>query len=111
MSARLKTGLWIRALIRRHDGESMVLHKGDEDAGAVLIQLIDRARNTTLLRETIDTDGTTLWERIPTPTQQDADTYIERQRRYDPDLWVIELEIPDVTTPIEHTLGGRSAPD
>ncbi|AFW00458.1 hypothetical protein Gbth_015_077 [Gluconobacter thailandicus F149-1 = NBRC 100600] len=106
MGARLKTGLWVRAVIRRisSDGTSaMVLKKGDEDAGAVLIVLRDREDNIAILRE----NGSD-WVRADVQ-KAGLDEYLERQRRYDPDLWLIELEVRNVETPLERTLGSRRA--
>lgn len=105
MGARLKTGLWVRAVLRRisSDGTSaMVLKKGDEDAGAVLIVLADRSGGTGVLRE----DGTS-WARVDATDAASVDAYLERQKKYDPDLWIIELEMRDVSQPIERTLGSR----
>lgn len=107
MGARLKTGLWVRAVMRRisSDGTSaMVLKKGDEDAGAVLIVLRDRDDNVALLRE----NGSD-WIRADVEGATGLEDYLERQRRYDPDLWVIELEVRNVATPLERTLGSRRA--
>ncbi|KXV00756.1 hypothetical protein AD929_09155 [Gluconobacter potus] len=105
MGARLKTGLWVRAVLRRisSDGTSaMVLKKGDEDAGAVLIVLADRSGGTGVLRE--DGNG---WARVDATDPAGVDAYLERQKKYDPDLWIIELEMRDVSQPIERTLGSR----
>lgn len=106
MGARLKTGLWVRAVIRRisSDGTgAMVLKKGDEDAGSVLIVLRDREDNIAVLRE----NGSD-WVRAE--IQKDGlNEYLERQRRYDPDLWLIELEVRNVESPLEKTLGSRRA--
>ena len=106
MGARLKTGLWVRAVIRRisSDGTSaMILKKGDEDAGAVLIVLRDRENNIAVLRE----NGSD-WVRADVQ-KSGLEEYLERQRRYDPDLWLIELEVRTVETPLERTLGSRRA--
>nr|WP_294914677.1 DUF1491 family protein [uncultured Neokomagataea sp.] len=106
---RLKTGLWVRATLRRfNDGDhaGMVLHRGDEDAGAVLIVLEDRARNQVVLRE----DGST-WVRTPLTNDETLHDYIARQQRYDPDLWVLELTVPDCSAPLEKELGSRTSDD
>jgi len=105
MGARLKTGLWVRAVLRRisSDGTSaMVLKKGDEDAGAVLIVLTDRSGGLGVLRE----DGSD-WARVDATNPASVDAYLERQKKYDPDLWIIELEMRDVSQPVERTLGSR----
>ncbi|GBR43629.1 MULTISPECIES: DUF1491 family protein [Gluconobacter] len=105
MGARLKTGLWVRAVLRRisSDGTSaMVLKKGDEDAGAVLIVLTDRSGGLGVLRE----DGSD-WARVDAHDPASVDAYLERQKKYDPDLWIIELEMRDVSQPVERTLGSR----
>lgn len=105
MAARLKTGLWVRAVLRRisSDGTSaMVLKKGDEDAGAVLIVLTDRNGGLGVLRE----DGSD-WVRVDATDAESVNAYLERQKTYDPDLWIIELEMRDVAQPVERTLGSR----
>ena len=41
--ARLKTGIWVKACVRRGDLAGIavtVVHKGDADGGAVLLSLI-----------------------------------------------------------------------
>ncbi|WP_040509677.1 DUF1491 family protein [Gluconobacter morbifer] len=106
MGARLKTGLWVRAVMRRisSDGDTaaMVLKKGDEDAGAVLFVLSDRAGHVGALRE----DGSH-WERANVTDGPSLEAYLARQKQYDPDLWIIELEMKDISHPVERTLGSR----
>ncbi|GAJ28434.1 DUF1491 family protein [Acidomonas methanolica] len=113
MTARLKAGLWVRALLRQtamQGHSAMVLRRGDEDAGAVIVVLIDRAGGLAVLREQAafgeDEAG---WTRVEVADQAALDAYLDRQRRYDPDLWVIELEVPAVSDPVEGTLGTRGA--
>jgi hypothetical protein len=107
MEARLKTGVWIKALIRRCDLAAIavaVVARGDADAGAVLLKFNDRDAGCSVLTQARGQSGELLWLRAlgPTPVAEaDADTYIARQRRYDPDLWVVEIESGSTQTVID----------
>jgi hypothetical protein len=98
MEARLKTGLWIRALIRRCDLAAVavaVVARGDAESGAVLIKLNDRATGFTVLAQARGPNGGLVWMRATGTSpvgETDADSYIARQRRFDPDVWVVEIE-------------------
>lgn len=98
MQPRLKSGLWVRALIRRYDGQAIpatVLRKGDEDAGAILIKVSRPKRGCVVLDRTQDLAGELVWRRatgLDPVDEATADSYIARQAGRDPDLWVIEIE-------------------
>ena len=98
MEPRLKTGLWIRALIRRCDLAAVgvaVVARGDGDAGAVLLKFNDRDDGCSVLAQVRGPQGELIWMRATGAApvaDADADAYIERQRRRDPDLWVVEIE-------------------
>src|SRR5438874_13536442 len=95
MEPRLKSGIWVQALIRRCDraaiGVAVVAH-GDVDAGAILLKPSGRGAGCTVLAQTRRADGAAVWMRATGPlpvAEADADAYIDRQRRRDPHLSVI----------------------
>src|SRR5438045_4323303 len=98
MEARLKTAIWVKALIRRCDLAVIavaVTARGDGDAGAVLLKFTTRDGTGMVLAQTRSLDGTLGWMRATGPEpvpEADADAYIARQRGRDPDLWVVEIE-------------------
>ena len=103
---RLKSGLWISSALRRGDQTGcpgIVLRKGDPDAGGILIVLHGRDGITVLSRVN-EAGGGMAWMRGTgaSPVDQSAaDAYVARQVRFDPDLWVIEFETPDLMPPFD----------
>jgi hypothetical protein len=106
---RIKAGLWVSMALRMGDSDGrpgMVLRKGDPDAGGVLVVLHGR-EGLSVLSQVRSVDGALAWMRATgeAPVDQEAvDTYIARQVRFDPDLWVLEFEAPDLLPPFEAKL-------
>lgn len=92
----LSADLWVGALLRRVEQAgsfAYVARKGDARYGSVLVKVVNlRTRDVYVLREA-QTGETTVWMKpVETLTEDDLDAYVARQVRYDPDLWVIEIE-------------------
>lgn len=93
----LSTDIWVAALIRRAElggAFAVVVRKGDPRAGAVLVKVVDRRAGTVrLYSEATRGDGERVWmQPIAATAEPDLDAYIERAVRYDPDVWVVEVE-------------------
>lgn len=106
MDARVKSGIWVSMALRLGDiagRNGAVLRKGDPDSGGILCVLRGR-EGLVVLSQVRDAEGRPAWMRGTgaAPVAQDAaDSYVDRQVRYDPDLWVIEFDAPDLTPPFE----------
>jgi hypothetical protein len=112
MEARLKSGIWVKALVRRCDIAAIgvaITARGDADAGAILIKLCDRTAGASVLAQARRADGTLGWMRATGPepvAESEADTYIDRQRRRDPDLWVVEIDSGSVEAVLDDPIIG-----
>ena len=107
MSARLATGLWVGALLRRVQAEGgfgAVLAKGDAVAGSVIFVLRDGGERA--LARALGPDGTTIWE-VAAEGAGTVAAYLDKQRRYDPDLWIVELDIADAERFVAETTATR----
>ncbi len=97
---RLKSGLWISAQVRvcgRLMLPVYVARRGDPDAGAILLKLIRGVSGCEVLSQVRGPDGEAAWMRGTGPlpvAEADADAYVERRLRMDPDAWVLEIEDP-----------------
>jgi hypothetical protein len=106
---RIKAGIWVSMALRMGNANSRfgaVLRKGDPDAGGVLVVLRNN-QGVSVLSQLRSMDGELAWMRATGPGPVDepaADAYIARQVTFDPDLWVIEFEAPDLLPPFEAKL-------
>ena len=106
---RVKAGLWVKMALRMADRSgrpAAVLRKGDADSGGVLVVLRGR-EGLIVLSQMRAADGALAWMRATGAAPVDqaaADAYVERQVRFDPDIWVLEFEAPDLLPPFEARL-------
>ena len=96
--------VWVNALIRRVNAAgdfATVLHKGDAVAGSVVLVHRQRA-GTRAFQRLLGPGGGYEWRQAAAGTG--VDEWVARQRRYDPDLWVIELDTPNPARFIDETI-------
>jgi len=96
--ARVATGLWVSAYLTRLSLEGIHAHvarKGEASAGAVAVKVAFMDGSASFYMRSHGADGGVGWraniERAP---EDEVDAALQRQRSYDPDLWVIEVEDP-----------------
>jgi len=101
MEARLKSSIWVSALIRRcavQTVPAVVVRKGDESAGGVFVKVNHLNGLADVFSPSRKGDGSKVWMHAmgPDPVPEaDADAYIQRQAKFDPDIWVVEIEDRD----------------
>jgi len=107
MLDRLPTHLWVMAEVRRCGSEgipAVVARRGERLGGMVLLRINRLEAGSLLLNEARDADGNRGW--MPAlagrlADEAEAQGYIERAVKRDPDLWVIEVEDRSGRNPFE----------
>jgi len=81
-------------------GNGAVLARGDGDSGALLVVLTTRGGSPLVLERLSGIDGGFAWNRSQAPDESAQNDSVARlideKKRFDRDLWVVELDIPDV---------------
>jgi len=101
VSARLQARIVATALIRRagqEGGSATVLKTGDDQSGSIMLQCNEKGQFIAFVERLLDLDGGYAWSRAgPDRSTKMAEIqeYVDRRTRNDPDLWVIELDIPE----------------
>ena len=93
---RLASGVWVSAYMTRlrlADIPAFVVARGDETAGAVLVKLNTLDGNAKAFQRSFDMmTGERTWMVLAEGIEQDVDVSVAKQRSFDSDLWVIEVE-------------------
>ena len=94
--SRLASGIWVGAYRARLGALGFpvyVVAKGDETAGAVLVKLSTLDGEAQAFHRLVDLmTGTRRWDLLAEGDEREVDETIRKQRGFDPDLWVIEVE-------------------
>lgn len=93
---RLAAGIWVSAYLARlglANIPAYVTARGDDTAGAVLVKCAHLDGSAALYGREWDLDSDSrFWHRLVQGPEPQVDAAIARQRGFDPDLWVIEVE-------------------
>ena len=93
---RLTARFWIDAyltLLRGQDIPAFVVAHGDDTGGAVLVKVNTLDGQARLFQRSFDLEtGSRIWAELSAGIEADVDEAVTRQRGFDPDLWVVEVE-------------------
>ncbi|ANB32931.1 DUF1491 family protein [Rhodovulum sulfidophilum] len=96
---RLTAEFWVQAYLARLRLEGIpafVVAHGDDTAGAVLVKLNTLDGQARAYQRAFDLNsGERRWMELAEGGEAEVDAAIGRQRGFDPDLWVIEVEDRD----------------
>ncbi|WP_294123117.1 DUF1491 family protein [Sphingomonas sp.] len=101
MAERLPARLEAAALLRQAEAEGgfgTVLKRGDPDRGALVLMISGRGVHNACLERTLTLAGRYGWQRVGPEAGADGPALAEwsqKRVRFDEDLWLIELDIPD----------------
>ena len=94
--SRLTSAFWVQAYLTRlrlANIPAYVTAHGDDTAGAVLVKLATLDGRARAFQRSFDLmSGARAWMTLAEGPEAEVDSAIARQRGYDPDLWVIEVE-------------------
>ncbi|KNG94664.1 DUF1491 family protein [Pseudaestuariivita atlantica] len=96
MAPRLTARFWVDAYLARlrlSDIPAFVTAHGDDTGGAVLVKLNTLDGKAEAFTRSFDlATGDRVWATLVSGDEAEVDDSIRKQRQFDPDLWVIEVE-------------------
>ncbi len=94
--SRLTAEIWVAAYLTRLRLATIpayIMQKGDATAGAVLVKLSTLDGQATCFHRSFDImTGERKWVILSEGAEPEVDASVSKQKSFDPDLWVIEIE-------------------
>jgi hypothetical protein len=97
---RLKAGIFVRALIRRVQvagASAFVIRSGAEEAGSIILRVAKLDGSVLVLNQARNAKGELVWAQPlgGWVTEARAGEWCDKQVKFDPDLWIVEIEDRD----------------
>jgi hypothetical protein len=94
---KLKAVIQIQAIIRRAEvagAQAFLVRHGSDEAGALFLKLSRLDGTFTILNQARRGDGELIWTKPlgDSANEETVSKYLEKQVRFDPDLWILEIE-------------------
>lgn len=97
--SRLPTEVEATGMLRRVEadgGFATVIRKGDPQSGALLLVIASRGTHAACLERILTLGGDYAWQRCgpaESASSMEVGDFLARRTRFDPDSWIIELDI------------------
>lgn len=88
-------------------GNGMLLKRGDPDSGQIFIKVLNPEGEAVVYAQARDDEGAPVWRRAtgPEPVPESAaDEKLARERKFDPDIWIVEIQNRDLSHPLALTV-------
>lgn len=95
MTPRLTSEFWVKAYLTRlrvQNIPAFVTAKGDATAGAIMVKLNTLDGQAQAFQRSYDAEGNRIWITLSEGLDMDVEEALAKQRQYDPDIWIIEVE-------------------
>lgn len=96
---RLPAAVEASGLIRQVEAQgdfAALLHKGDPDRGTLFLVVSSRGKHVACLERALSLDGKYRWQQVGPGESASAKVvsgFLDKRRRFDPDIWLIDLDI------------------
>lgn len=98
MSVRLTAEFWVQAYLRRLSLMTIpafVVCRGDNTAGAIYVKVNTLDGKAAAFQRSYDASGDRIWVSLIEGPDADVEASLKRQREFDPDIWIVEVEDRD----------------
>jgi hypothetical protein len=90
------------ALANRMMVTAVLVHRGNAEAGSILVRLDYPDGSARIEQRQLDLDGSYQWQDVTGDhalNPEEAEARLERELRYDPDLWIIAVDAVNGANP------------
>lgn len=101
MAGRLPAHLEAGALVRQAEAEGgfgTIIKRGDPDRGALILMIARRGEHHAFLERALGHEGSYHWRQVGPAAGANGEAladWSQKRIRFDEDLWLIELDIPE----------------
>jgi hypothetical protein len=94
---RLAAGVEASALLARArdlGGFGTILRRGDAERGSLILVVAERGEARSVMQRLLQRSGSYEWEGRKFADSRSLEQHLAKARDRDPDLWLIELDVP-----------------